>query len=294
MLRVGNGTHDHGFGGGALERTVLVFAGLPLPCNDPPCDDKLISDGWVKSSDRCDPYIGYQWHQGRTEEDKAHPLVLYTTKAGQPSGVGVRVYGALPELQQKWANGVSQTGRGELTQEIRVAFREGDIICSGEQSEAVLGDRLIVNPGANVDGRKSKALPMNESSAFSEGWHRGACGDGMGWHWWLDTKVGNNRMSWDANNLFPVIPMYHEGEINAILFASWVVQHGLISSREWDPVPEPNALMCLGLCDSDCTFKGTNMWSGMHVFFRDHKEVKCDAALHCHMGQCCDPSTLVV
>jgi len=265
-----------------------LFADLPVG------EDALAAAGWVKSQ-VCDPSIGHKWTQ--RPNIKAKPLILYTTKAGQPSGVGVEVYGALPAPQQKWAYQATEDAHGQTSQEIRVAFRSGDILCSGNLSDRTLGDRLIVNPGA-TGGQESKALPMTDTEAFTGGWHRGSCGDGMGWHWWLDTKVGNNRMSWDAHNLFPVVTMYHEGEMNAILFTSWVVQQNLFGIHQWDPIPEPNKMMCVGLCDRDCTFKGTNLWSGMHVFFRDHKTVKCTGPefkhdLECAMGSCC-PKEVVV
>merc|ERR1712187_1096214 len=104
-------------------------------------------------------------------------------------------------------------------------------------------------------------------------------------------------MSWKAENLFPISVMYHQGEINAIFFASWGVQRGIFSDNQWDPVPANNWAMCKSTCDSDCTFAGTSTWSTLHVSFRDHTKVKCDSSLSCSMwkgASFCPKSDIIV
>jgi len=286
-LGIMNHSHDDpGFGGGQMERTPL-YADIPMG------SEALHQAGWVKA-DYCDPAVGHMWTQegGPT---KKHPFVLYTTRAGQPSGVGVKIYnGNLPPSQQQWAT-IDENGFSLIT----VAFRKGDILCSGSRSDMALGDTLIVNPSfaSNPSGHASKELALTESGAEDEGWHRGSCFDGMGWHYFLDTQEGHNRMSWEAKNLFPVVPMYHEGQINGIVFASWVVQQTFLppSTHQWDQIPMPNPLMCNVFCDSDCHFKGTETWSTLHVYFRDHSLVTCDPSLKCFVkGFACCPSSVVV
>lgn len=282
LLGVMNHSHDdHGFGGDKMERTFKNYVDLPMGA------EALREAGWVKS-DYCDPTIGHKWTQGGAKITKKQPLVLYTTSFGQPSGVGVQIYGSLPKQQQQWAR-IENHGVSLIT----VAFRKGDIICSGSKSDSELGETLIVNP----DGPASKELPLAESAAEDEGWHRGSCFDGMGWHYFLDTQEGNNRMSWEAENLFPVVAMYHEGKVNAIFFASWVVQQTLFppNANQWEPIPLANPLMCKNLCDSDCKFKGTSAWSTLHVYFRDHSLVTCEPGLKCvAAGLGCCPSSVVV
>lgn len=60
----------------------------------------------------------------------------------------------------------------------------------------------------------------------AEGYVRGACFDGMGWHYFKDLLAPNGTISWQASNLMPVVPMYDpiHGKFNAIFFASAVVQ----------------------------------------------------------------------
>eukprot|EP00812_Abedinium_dasypus_P002165 NODE_1263_length_1189_cov_416.502646.p1 GENE.NODE_1263_length_1189_cov_416.502646~~NODE_1263_length_1189_cov_416.502646.p1 ORF type:complete len:313 (+),score=67.37 NODE_1263_length_1189_cov_416.502646:104-1042(+) len=273
------------FGGSKMERTFTKYVDLPVG------EAALSAAGWTKNS-ICDPVIGHMWTQEGSAATKSEPLVLYTTKAGQMSGVGVHIYGELPEPQQRWIT--ASTTNGANGYRIDVAFRKGSIICSGEKSDALIGDALTVNPGAN--GGESKELSLTQTGAEAAGWHRWSCFDGMGFHSFLDTSVGANKMSWKAKNLFPVVAMYHEGEVNAIFFASWTVQQGLFSHNQWEPVPLLDTAMCLNTCDSDCTFEGTSAWSTLHVFFRDHNLVKCDSSLSCtvpHMA-CCPKSNDIV
>ena len=65
----------------------------------------------------------------------------------------------------------------------------------------------------------------------AEGYVRGACFDGMGWHYFKDLLAPNGTISWQASNLMPVVPMYDpiHGKFNAIFFASAVVQQ--VSTR---------------------------------------------------------------
>merc|ERR1712087_649022 len=96
---------------------------------------------------------------------------------------------------------------------------------------------------------------------------------------------------------FPVVTMYHEGQINAIFFASTInqVSFPLLKSNEWEPKSLSNGEMCANLCDKDCTFSGltdAGPWSTMHIYFRDHTSVTCDSKLTCGLtfpfrGKCC-------
>lgn len=120
----------------------------------------------------------------------------------------------------------------------------------------------------------------------------------MGWHWFKDLRAPHGEMSWDALNLMPVVPMYSpvEGRINAIFFASAIVQQQLLppADNEWEPVPLPNALMCGNFCDDSCRFNGTDIWSTMHFYFHDHgaPALKCTESPEiksCPLGVMCCP-----
>jgi hypothetical protein len=288
---LGLGSHENhtvGFGGDKMERTFLKYNELPMG------EDALTSAGWTKSAS-CDPAIGYMWSQSGKQATESKPLVLYTTSSGQPSGVGVTMYyHAPPDKQMKYVTGAKETNGWRID----VAFRKGPCICAGS-CPGLLGDTLIVNPGAmHGNGGESKELSLTQADAESQGWHRGSCFDGMGTHSFFDTTTADSSMSWDAENLFPVVAMYHQGQINAIFFASWSIQQGLFNQNQWEPAPLPNMAMCQNTCDSDCTFSGTSMWSTLHVYFRDHNEVQCDRSLSCaiplgHMS-CCPKHDVLV
>eukprot|EP00929_Paragymnodinium_shiwhaense_P093164 TRINITY_DN5328_c0_g1_i1.p1 TRINITY_DN5328_c0_g1~~TRINITY_DN5328_c0_g1_i1.p1 ORF type:complete len:334 (+),score=62.98 TRINITY_DN5328_c0_g1_i1:89-1090(+) len=305
LLRAG---HDHasmmsdmqdGFGGDKMERTFTKYVGLPVGAAD------LEARGWTKHTGECDPHLGYVWTEDESGPTKKKPMKLYTTAGGQPSGVGIIIkgYGSepLPEQQKKWAtaNPLVASNEGDAVH-IDVAFRAGAIVCSGEQDDAApIGDTLIVNPTAsNAENRK--VLPLTEAGIAKDGWRRGSCFDGMGWHWFLDTSLGNGKLSWKAENLFPVVTMYDQGQINAIFFASTINQVSipLLATNEWEPKSLSNPEMCKNLCDDECTFEGLTSagpWSTAHVYFRDHSSVTCPASLKCGLnwplprGSCCEP-----
>jgi len=179
---------------------------------------------------------------------------------------------------------------------VDVAFRAGDIVCSGAKEAAVVGDQLILNPKS----KDSASLPLTESDAKNQGWKRGSCFDGMGWHYFLDTSLRDGQLSWKAENVFPIVTMFDKGEINAIFFASTVNQVGIpiFMSNEWEPKELSNPQMCANLCDKHCTFSGVKSWSTAHIYFRDHRQVTCDANLKCGLpwpfrGNCCESSVVV-
>lgn len=301
QLRAGH-PHEQGFGGSRMERTFTSYQGLPMG------EEALKAAGWHKHGTTCDPALGFAWTEEASGATKDHPLKLYTTAGGQPNGVGYIILGhgedPLPGPQKKWATEepiVEPKKGGAQTAHVDVAFRTGDIVCSGNKEAAVVGDTLIVNPKGGYDNKK--VLPLTESGAHGEGWKRGSCFDGMGWHWFLDTSVGGGRLSWKAENLFPIVTMYHEGEINAIFFASTINQVSipLLKSNEWEPKALSNSEMCANLCDKDCTFSGLTSagpWSTAHIYFRDHSQVTCDSNLKCGLkfpfrGNCCESSVVV-
>lgn len=279
-----------------MERSFLMYAELPMG------EEALKARGWHKHGSECDPALGYAWTEKAEGNTKSTPLVLYTTQGGQPSGVGITVVGynghpPLPEEQQKWATATPLTPNNieEQVAHLDVAFRYGSILCSGETEEAVVGTTLIVNPTSEGN---LKTIPLTEQGVKEQGWHRGSCFDGMGWHWFLDTKQDKppSGMSWMAQNLFPVVAMYHEGQMNAIFFAAHLSQVSVpfLATNEWDPAGLDSGKMCKNTCDKDCNFTGmVDTFSTAHIYFRDHKEVSCPSELQCSIqfpirAACCD------
>ena len=159
---------------------------------------------------------------------------------------------------------------------------------------------LIVNPKS---ASKKMILPLTDTDAKNGGWKRGSCFDSMGTHWFLDTSLGGGKLSWKAENLFPVVTMFHNGEINAIFFASTVSQVSIpfLKSNEWEPKALSDSEMCKNTCDKDCTFSGMpngGPWSTAHIYFRDHSEVICDSNLKCALTwpyriSCCESNVVV-
>jgi hypothetical protein len=296
------GHHNHAsFGGDYMERTFTSYVDLPLGAT------ALQQAGWTKHGTSCDSNLGFAWTQDKNGPTESQPLTLFTTAAGQPSGVGYMIRGrgahALPKPQMRWATAHPIVGSDEFPNaaHVAVAFRSGDIICSGQSDPDVpIGDTLIVNPGGmrHWPWRSQMTLPLTESGAQHSGFKRGSCFDGMGWHYFLDTFLHNGELSWKAKNVFPIVTMYHRGEINAIFFASTVdqVSTPITAANEWDPLALSNEHMCGNLCDSACTFSGlpaVGPWSTAHIYFRNHTEVTCASDLTCGItspfrGNCCD------
>ena len=91
-----------------------------------------------------------------------------------------------------------------------------------------------------------------------QGYHRGSCFNGMGWHYFKDLAAPPEKMSWQADNLMPVVPMYDpvKGRINAIFFSSAIVQQAVcwqldvtVCSRRCVaryPDPSPKLRRCVG------------------------------------------------
>ena len=299
-LRLG---HEH-FGEQHMERSFLQYAELPVG------EAALKAKGWHKQSEECNPNLGYAWTERKEGSTKQTPLVLYTTKGGQPAGVGITMVGygsnpPLPTEQQAYATSAPlvPTDIQDLPYaHVDVAFRSGAILCSGQKEDAAVGDTLIVNPTGPKEN--SVVIPFKEAAAKEQGWHRGSCFDGMGWHWFLDTLKKDGSMSFTAQHLFPVVAMYHEGDINAIFFVTHVNQVSVpfLAANEWDPSGLDSANMCRNTCDKDCSFTGmVDTFSTAHVYFRDHKEVTCPAELHCGItfplkANCCEATqpTVVV
>lgn len=321
-LHMDHGSHDYPYR--YWERTFTQYKSLPIN------EGSLIQvhrdiwgteSGWIKhdggGSIPCDPNIGYAWtFKANLKADPdtlnpKYPLILYTTFAGQLSGVGVVIDGhghdAFPASQKKWSTDRNQSlvplPPGFHGGQIDVAFRSGDIICKHGPGGPLLGDKLIVNPQSK-DKDSRMELPLTEQGVEAAGWKRGSCFDGMGWHWFLDTSVGQGKLSWSAENLFPVVTMFDKGKINAIFFTSTInqVTTPLIQSNEWEPKSLSPSEMCKNLCDKDCDFKGLGTggpFSTMHIYFKDHKDVTCPSNLQCFTSfplprmSCCEKDVVV-
>jgi len=242
----------------------------PMPMNVSAASDM----GWSQYNDTCDPNLGYAWSLNAGGPVEEYPVTLYFTAGGQVAGIGVTVYGQMPQnLIDKgfW----QQVGNDMYF--VSVTFRNLGM-CDGSMSPDPLGDRLIINANSISFG-----VPTTTDDAVDDQWFSGSCIQTMGTHWSYDLAQPGG-MTWAAANMVPVVTMYNGTDINAIFFASPVVQQGLLNRNMWDDLPLPSLLMCWNWCDSSCSWKDTSFWSTMHIFFRDYTTVNCEGGCTVH---CC-------
>jgi len=244
--------------------------------------------GYSPVDGTCDPALGIAYTVGGTLS-KATPEHIYFTEDGLLAGVGVDVYGSVkPSLVAQGYFIKKASNRYHIS----VTFREAGLLCiSGGSAPVVIGDRLIVNAGA-----LALAMPVTEQGAIASNFSRGSCFDGMGWHYFKDISGASTQEKMNfplaAENLLPVVLMFHNGALNAIFFASTDVQQQMFPPRTngWEPIPLPNPLMCGNWCDEDCGFQGTYIWSTQHWYFHDYTTVKCPATASCKTSGliCCE------
>jgi len=85
----------------------------------------------------------------------------------------------------------------------------------------------------------------------------------MGTHYAYDMSLGNGRMSWRAQQLFPLMPMYDtDGSLTAMLLPSVSRQFEfLYKPNQHDGIFIPNTLMCLNFCDKRCSWDADHKWA---------------------------------
>lgn len=250
-----------------------------------------IAAGWEKSkitfdTESCKPALGIRYSLGSNEPSQDHPFSLYYTAAGQISGVGVDIFNTKEVINDYWRYA------GLHQWHITVGFRskESRTLCDRSLVfREKVGNTFVVNPDY---GSWNYTLPMTMREAEQSGdWSRGSCFDSMGWHYFKDLAMGSS-MSWDKNNVFPIVPMYHPetGDLQATFFAAPNVQQLVHGNRGWDPIPLPNVFMCKNWCDTQCHFPGVTAWSTGHWFYSDVNTVKCPKELKCFQDGvgCCE------
>jgi hypothetical protein len=142
--------------------------------------------------------------------------------------------------------------------------------CATHALTEPLGDRVV----ANQNTARAHALPLTDAAAVAAKYTNGSCFYTMGRHAFYDVESAPH-MSWQAENVAPVVPMYAGGELVAVFFTVPEIEQGLLSPHWWEPVPLTDGMMCANFCDSQCTFSGTSFWSTMHIFFRDYDQIGC-------------------
>jgi len=266
--------------GNLLQRDWSVFKTMPTTTVE------ATAAGWGPLNGLCEPGMGVAWTQTNGSYPSEHkPMWLYFTPAGQASGVAMLF---LNHNKKEKNNLIDQgfivqyPGMPSGHYYVSVGFRSNGDSCSTSTSSKPLGDRLVIHP----DGI-AHSLPVTALDAWNRGWVRGSCFAGMGTHWLRDLSSPGS-MTWQADQLLPVVTMYDEesanptNSIQAIFFASTVVQQGTVSGsplppvgNEWEPFGIPDKMMCMNMCNSSCTFHGTSFYSTAHVYFNDRSRVTC-------------------
>ncbi|EFC40045.1 hypothetical protein NAEGRDRAFT_81112 [Naegleria gruberi] len=236
------------------------FSKTPMPLN---ITQARNSSDWNTPIENgaCIPNLGYGFINDR--------IVVYYTKAGQLGGFGVRVHGVLSQLEQAsfWKR-VSPD-----VYQIEVSTRDPAFACSGQLDTkgGVLGDRLLVAPNSKFP----ISVPLTEAEADKAQFTKGGCITGMGTHWGFDL-VEHPNLSGYSYTLMPVIPMYHDGFVSAILFYTHQLQE-LWPVGQWEG-PFIPSLFCKNFCSDNCMEKESSfrVFSTMHFLFHDASLNKCD------------------
>lgn len=258
-----------------FEETFGVWSQVPRS------EQQLRSAGWTKAPGDCDEHTGFAWTESAAGPTPERPTTMFTNAAGQPAGVGVTLFGGGDQrgYEEMWQSSANST------KTLQVAFREKEEMCSSEPSAHKVGTAIIVNPRG-----PSLRVPLREPLAEQQGWHVGSCIPTMGTHWMLDTHAPSGQMTYDAQNFFPVVPMYDlDGSITAMFFQTWKTQ----VSRpvgQWDENPTlPVAQMCNNTCDhcgGHGRFSGTDVMHTLHFWFVKHAGLTC-GSMRCNGFWCC-------
>jgi len=244
--------------GTSLFRTYPIYDALPMNVYD------AANQGWSNYT-WCVPNLGAAWSIPSGGPDELKPITLYFTAGGQISGIGITHYGQ-PD-NDWWIPTVD--GHFYLS----VTFRTSDNMCDSEYKyQEPLGTQVVLNQGS----QPTFTMPLNEEDATSAQMTKGGCIATMGTHWALDLATAPN-MSWNASNLLPVMPMYFQDEISAILFNTPNIQLGSYPLGPWE-VPLIEELMCYNFCDDSCSWSNP-MWNTMHFFFTNYEQNTCTQ--HC-------------
>eukprot|EP01121_Diplochlamys_sp_Union-15-3_P022494 TRINITY_DN95_c0_g1_i1.p1 TRINITY_DN95_c0_g1~~TRINITY_DN95_c0_g1_i1.p1 ORF type:complete len:305 (+),score=35.28 TRINITY_DN95_c0_g1_i1:67-915(+) len=251
-----------------LYHTFLSFQTMPLNVSE------AQSQGWKPMSTVCDPNFGIAYTSVSDGPTNYHPGFLYFTSGGQIAGFGARIWSSsVPSnlIPNYWRPVPSDA----KAYDISVMFRAPSILCSGQTSSYVLGDRVSVNNRYTV--------PQNSGEAKDQGWVMGNCISRMGIHYSLDLDSPGN-MTWKAESLFPIMPMYgvQDNQIKAVLIATPTFQDVYPFGQFEGPFT--NFLFCLNWCSSSgCSWTGSDVWTTFHWLFTDYNEVTCTGA-PCALG----------
>jgi len=242
--------------------------------------------GWVKTDEACNPLLGEAWLLGG-ELSINSPATMYFTPqvGGVPgfvSGIEVDYYGFMQENLIGTYFSEEKTSSDGTYHSLAVALRSDDICDTENPATPGNAEYIAISPGM-----ANQILPTHQDSPkLQSDYKEGSCLQQMGYHWFQDV-VGGTELTYEADNLVPVVPMYDsvDGTLNGIFFLAinykqtigtgkndgnfWDISKGLSQANDFLGGTSP---FCANLCGG-CQFTGTEdgLFTTMHWMFKDTK-----------------------
>lgn len=261
--------------------------------------------GWQKVEGvSCNPLMGEQWKVGGEASAFTSASIYFTPAVGDSPGVvvGIEVdfYGYVESNLIGSYFGEEKTSKDGTYRSVSVSFFEGtkyDLCDSDSAFVQPEFEYLTIAP----DMADTKIPLKSDSKLLTDTWKEGSCMVTMGYHWGSDV-VGGKELTWKAENLVPIVPMYSSTDnmLNAIFFQAtdtkqtWPSQcvPGSMDcpapyTNMWDMIPglseanNPGFFACGNFCGG-CELTGSpdGMYTTMHWYFRPVLQTeKCSPTL---------------
>jgi len=269
-----------------------VFTQLDLknfpngPILQPTTTAEATTMGWSKVNQPCDPKLGEAWMVGGQRDINTPMTIFFTPEVagavGVPSGLVLDYYGNIEKNQVGSYFSDEFTAKDGTYHSVAIALRE-DNVCDTSTSKAP-GNKPYV---AVAPYMANIIIPTTESAPkLAENFLEGSCIIAMGYHWFHDV-VGGAKLTYEAKNLMPVVPMYSsiDGTINGIMFVASEIKQVQDSNGDWNQnhwdksigLAEDNTkasvavnVFCNNFCGT-CEFSGSTdgYYSNLHWFFKD-------------------------
>lgn len=268
--------------------------------------------GWTKVEDEpCNPQLGEPYRKNGGVRSSTTPVTLYFTPdvGGVPgiiSAIEVDYYKGITEDKSVEENLIGSYFSDEQTaadgstfHSLAVALRdydEHDLCDTSAPISHTNLEKITIAPAGAAEN-----IPLSENDEeLQTGWEQGSCIPTVGVHWGKDV-VGGSRLTYEAANLVPVVPMYSSktSAIQAVMFISTNMKQTFpedclgkigypfnmattVACTEgkvnmWDQSPgvlqanQPPFYMCSNFCRADCELTGsTDGWyNTMHFVFKN-------------------------
>lgn len=192
--------------------------------NEMPLNTVLaLEQGWKKSGD-CVKSLGEPWLYGGEKSIMSSATIYFTPqvgyKPGYVSAIEVDYYGYIEEKLVGLFFSEERTSKDGKYHSVAVVLRDASKqdLCDTESPLAYpYEEYLAISPDfANM------VVPLQEDSPeLKENWKEGSCIPQMGFHYAHDV-VGGKDITYKAENLVPVVPMYdsRDGKLNGVFFCS--------------------------------------------------------------------------